>query len=117
MIETTYRLSGEIAATRSRAERLRREIRAQWDALPRNHRMEVDLSGVTVMSGAFADELIGKLMADRPGDPSIVFLSDSEMVRSRVAAALQRRRTAAWMRRPSEPQPVLIGAGSNLIAG
>lgn len=117
MSETTYRLATEIAATRQRAERLRREIRAQWDALPRNGRMEVDLSGVTVMSGAFADELIGKLMADRPGDPSIVFLSDSEPVRAKVAAALSRRHTAAWFRRPSEPRPVLVGAGSQQVAG
>jgi hypothetical protein len=114
MIVTIYRLSGLHAVT---CGAIGPEIRAQWDALPRNHRMEVDLSGVTVTSGAFAHELIGMLMADRPGDPSIVFVSDSEMVRARVAAALQRRRTAAWMRRPSELQPVLIGAGSNLIAG
>lgn len=68
MVTAAYLVTGEIAGTRRRAERLRQEITAQLSDLPRDGRLEIDLSGLTVMSGAFADELVGRLMNDRPGD-------------------------------------------------
>ncbi len=117
MVTAAYLVTGEIAGTRRRAERLRQEITAQLSDLPRDGRLEIDLSGLTVMSGAFADELVGRLMNDRPGDSSIVFVSDSESVRGKVALVLTRRQTAAWMRSTSDARPVLVGAGSNIAAG
>lgn len=114
-MKATYLVPGEIAGTRPLAARLRRDITRRLDELPRRGQLEIDLSRVTVMSGAFGDELIGKLATERPADPRIVLVADDERVRQRVTLVLNRRGTAAWMRRSTELRPVLVGAGSNTV--
>ena len=115
-MKAIYLVPGDIAGTRPRAARLRHDINRRLDELPARGHLEIDLSGVTVMSGAFGDELIGKLATERPADPRIVLVADDETVRQRVTLVLTRRGTAAWMRRTTEPRPVLVGAGSNAVA-
>lgn len=112
----TYIVEGEIAGTRRSGGRVRDEIISRLNALPPNVRLEIDFSRVTVMSGAFADELAGKLMAERAADPQIVFVMDSERVREKLARALERRATAAWTRLAPETQVRLMGAGSQFAA-
>lgn len=115
-MNATYLVTGEIAGTRPRAARLRRDITRRLDELPERGCLEIDLSQVTVMSGAFGDELIGKLVSERPADPRIVLVADDESVRQRVTLVLTRRGAAAWMRRSTDARPVLVGAGSNAAA-
>lgn len=101
---TKYRLEveGPVGATRQRGQEWRQRLEGLLRQSAPGDLVEVDLTALEAMSVSFADELIGRLLADRLTgdfqDRAIVILGSNDDVRETLEAVLQRRDAGALYR-------------------
>jgi hypothetical protein len=77
---------GRTFATRGRATEMREQVSAD---LARDGHLVIDFAGVTNITYSFADELVGKLIAENDGRVEPVNMDP--LVASTVARAVERR--------------------------
>jgi hypothetical protein len=101
---TRYRLEveGPVGATRQRGQEWRQRLEQLLRQSAPGDLVEIDLTGLEAMTVSFADELIGRFLADRLTgdfqDRAVVVVGDSDDVRETLEAVLERRDTGALYR-------------------
>jgi hypothetical protein len=101
---TKHRLvvDGPVGATRQRGQEWRQRLEELLRSSAPGDLVEVDLTALEAMSVSFADELIGRLLADRLTgdfqDRAIVIVGGNEDVRETLEAVLERRDAGALYR-------------------
>jgi hypothetical protein len=101
---TKHRLvvEGPVGATRQRGEKERQLLEQLLRDSAPGDLVEVDLTALEAMSVSFADELIGRFLADRLSgdfqDRAVVIVGGSEDVRETLEAVLERRDAGALYR-------------------
>ena len=101
---TTHRLTveGPVGATRQRGQEWRQRLEQMLRDSAPGDLVEVDLTALEAMSVSFADELIGRFLADRLTgdfqDRAVVIVGDSDDVRETLEAVLERRDAGALYR-------------------
>lgn len=109
MSKSRFVVSAEIAGTRQHADQVRQALLSQL-ARTDSQVFEVDLTNVRSMSGAFADELAGRLLSEwRESSPWIVFVTSDDRVWGKIDLALSRRGLRGWVRKPRSRHPVAVG--------
>ncbi len=90
-----YPVHGPVVATRERGSEVRQKLEALLRTASPGDVVEVDLTGVEAMTVSFADELVGRLMADRASgefqDQALVVVGKSDDVRETLEVVLERR--------------------------
>jgi hypothetical protein len=101
---TKHRLvvDGPVGATRQRGEAVRQRLEQLLRDSAPGDLVEIDLTALEAMSVSFADELIGRFLADRRTgdfqDRAVVIVGSSEDVRETLEAVLERREAGALYR-------------------
>jgi hypothetical protein len=86
---------GRVFSTRERGTELRRQIEAALEQVGLGEPLILDFSGVELISFSVADEVVGKLLADRAagalGDRAIMLAGANEDVLDPIVRSLRRR--------------------------
>ncbi|MBI2778163.1 MAG: hypothetical protein HYX57_13010 [Chloroflexi bacterium] len=95
-------VDGPVGATRQRGQEWRHRLEELLRGSSSGDLVEVDLTALEAMSVSFADELIGRFLADRLTgdfqDRAVVIIGGSEDVRETLEAVLERRDAGALYR-------------------
>lgn len=95
-------VEGPVGATRQRGQEWRQRLEELVRSSSPGDLVEVDLTALEAMSVSFADELIGRFLADRLTgdfqDRAVVIVGGSEDVRETLEAVLERRDAGALYR-------------------
>ena len=92
-----YRVAehGRVLATRERGGEVRRVIEAALEQTPSTEEIILDFTDVEIISFSVADEIVGRVLADRAagvfGDRPILITGANEDVLDPIVRALQRR--------------------------
>ena len=116
MTKSRFVVSAAMAGTRQHADEVRQALLSEL-ARANSQVFEVDLTNVRAMSGAFADEMAGRLLSEwHESTPSIVFLIPDDRVLWKLDRALVRRGLRGWVRKPRAKRRVAIGVPEEIAA-